>query len=399
MMGVSRPRVIVHVDLDAFYASVEIRDNPALKGKPVVVGGHAQRGVVLAASYEARRYGVRSAMPMAWALRACPALVVVKPRMHHYAAVSDDFFAVLHRYSPAVQGLSLDEAFLDLTGSEALLGPAPEAVRRLRAEVRASTGLAASAGIAPVMFAAKIATDLAKPDGQLEILAEGLVDFLDPLPIGRMLGVGPKTEASLKSAGIRTIGDLRRAAPDHLRWSVGEVAHFQALARGEDPREVQSDHEARSVGSEETFDTDVEDPETIETYLLGQAERVAARLRRAGLVARGVTLKYKYEDFRIVTRQTTLDPTNDGAALFAAVQTLLQRHAPSRPIRLCGVSAHSLGPPAPRELFGKSTDRRDRLNATLDAVREKFGSDAIVRARLLTLDNSDAASLRNPKRK
>ncbi len=395
-----RRRVIVHVDLDAFYASVEIRDNPELKGKPVVVGGHMQRGVVLAASYEARKFGIRSAMPMAWAMRACPHLVVVKPRMHHYAAISDQFFDVLHRYSPAVQGLSLDEAFLDLTGTEALLGSPSEATWKLRAEVRAATGLAASAGIAPVMFAAKIATDLAKPDGQLEVLPENLVSFLDPLPVGRLFGVGPKTETALKSAGLRTVGDLRRADEETLRWRLGgDFGHLLAQARGEDSRAVESDREAKSVGAEETFDRDIDDLETIETYLLGQSERVAARLRRSGVIARGVTLKYKYEDFKLVTRQITIDPTNDGATLFAAARTLLARHPPDRPIRLCGVNAHSLGPPAAPELFARPNDKRDRLNATVDAVREKFGSDAIVRARLLTIDESESDTLRDPRRR
>jgi len=400
MTFVERRRVIVHVDLDAFYASVEIRDDPALKGKPVVVGGHAQRGVVLAASYEARKYGVRSAMPMTWAMRACPSLVVVKPRMHHYAAVSDQFFDVLHRYSPAVQGLSLDEAFLDLTGSEALLGPAPDAVRRLREEVRSTTGLASSAGIAPVMFVAKVATDLAKPDGQLEVHPESVVAFLDPLPVGRMFGVGPKTEASLKSCGVKTIGDLRRMDADRLRWSLGgDFSHLQALARGEDPRTVESDREAKSVGSEETFEADVDDLETIEAYLLGQAERVASRLRRSGIVTRGVTLKYKYEDFKLVTRQATIEGTNDGKTIYEAARDLLHRNVPARPIRLCGVSAHALGPPDPPKLFSKKNDKRDRMNAALDSVREKFGTDAITRARLLEIDGSGAESLRNPKKR
>jgi DNA polymerase-4 len=392
-------RVIAHVDLDAFYASVEIRDNPSLRGLPVVVGGHEKRGVVTAASYEARKYGIRSAMPMAWAHRACPKLVVVRPRMRHYAAISDQFFDVLHRYSPLVQGLSLDEAFLDLTGSESLLGPPMEAIKRLREEVRKETGLACSSGIAPVKFAAKIATDVAKPDGQMEVTQEGLIAFLDPLPIGRLFGVGPKTEQALKSVGIRTIGDLRRVDADHLRYRLqGDYSHLQALARGEDPRVVESDYEAKSVGAEETFDRDIEDEETIETYLLGQAERVAARLRRTGVVASGVTLKYKYEDFQLVTRQRVIEPTNDGLALFEAVRKLLQEHRPNRPIRLCGVSAHSLGPPPPKELFAKPNDKRDRLNAVLDSVRDKFGRDAITRARLLTLDEEATEELKDPKK-
>lgn len=386
-----RPRVIVHVDLDAFYASVELRDNPSLKGKPIVVGGHPTRGVVTAASYEARKFGVHSAMPMSRALRACPQLVVIRPRMSHYAAVSEQFFGVLHRWSPLVEGLSMDEAFLDFTGSESLFGPVSEAVRKLRAEVRAETGLAASAGIAPVKFAAKIATDLAKPDGQLEVNADRLQSFLDPLPVGRLFGVGPKTEMALKSARVRTIGELRLAPADRLRAAgLADAGHLQSLARGEDERLVIGDREAKSMGAEETFDEDLEDTETIETYLLGQSERVASRLRRNGLAARGVTLKYKLSDFRLVTRQLALDrPTNDGPTLFAHAKALLHAHPPRAPIRLCGISAHSLGPPPPPELFARATDKRDGLNAAIDAVREKFGDRAITRARLLRAPGDD----------
>ncbi len=382
-------RVIAHVDLDAFFASVEIRDDPSLAGKPVVVGGHPTRGVVTAASYEARKYGIHSAMPMARAMRACPELVVVRPRMRHYAEVSEQFFEVLHRYSPLVEGLSLDEAFLDLTGTQALLGPPMDAVRRLRAEVRERIGLAASAGLAPVKFVAKILTDLAKPDGQLEVHPGGVQAMLDPLPIGRLWGVGPKTEALLKSVRIRTIGDLRRAPADRLRFALGhDFEPLQALARGEDERPVVSDHEAKSLGAEETFEEDLEDLETIETYLLGQAERVASRLRRHGLAASGVTLKYKLADFKLVTRQTTLErPTSDGGVLFAAARGLLETHPPPKPIRLCGVSAHNLGPPPAPELFAQRDDKRDRLNAAVDRLRERFGNDAIRRARLLELDD------------
>lgn len=384
-----RTRTIVHVDLDAFYASVEIRDNPSLKGKPVIVGGHPTRGVVTAASYEARKFGVHSAMPMSRALRLCPSLVVIHPRIDHYAAVSEQFFDVLHRWSPLVEGLSMDEAFLDFTGNEALFGPVMEAVARMRAEIRQVTGLAASAGIAPVKFAAKIVTDLAKPDGQKQVQAEELQAFLDPLPIGRLFGVGPRTEAALHSARIRTIRDLRLARPDQLSFAgVGDASHLQKLARGEDDREVIGDREAKSMGAEETFDEDLEDLEAIETHLLAQAERVASRLRRHQLAAGGVTLKYKLDDFRLVTRQTTLArASNDGPTLFAAAKALLKAHPPPRPIRLCGVSAHALGPPPPRELFASASDRREKLNAAIDTVREKFGDTAITRARLLGRDD------------
>lgn len=387
---VERRRIIVHVDLDAFYASVEVRDNPSLRGKPVVVGGASPRSVVTAASYEARRYKIHSAMPMAWAMRACPDLVIVPPRFSYYSQVSRQFFDVLARYSPLVEGLSLDEAFLDLTGTQALLGEPMDAVRRLRAEVREELGLAASAGIAPVKFAAKIASDLAKPDGQFEIADAQLHDVLDPLPVGRLFGVGKKTEQALHSYGVRTIRDLRLSPPGILRRALGDHAdHLQALARGDDPREVIPDREAKSAGAEDTFDEDLDDLETIETHLLGQAERVAARLRRMDVCAGGVTLKYKLDDFRLVTRQTTLTrATDDGAVLFDAVRRLLHANRPPRPIRLCGVSAHALGPRPPPELFRQTEDKREKVNATLDAVRQRFGGDALVRARLLTLDGT-----------
>jgi DNA polymerase-4 len=377
--------------MDAFYASIEIRDDPTLAGKPVVVGGGVNRGVVAAASYEARRYGVHSAMPMSRALRLCPQLVTVRPRIAHYAAVSEQVFEVLHRWSPHVEGLSLDEAFLDFTGNDALFGPPMEAVRRMRAEIRDATGLASSAGIAPVKFAAKIVTDLAKPDGQRQVMGDELQAFLDPLPVGRLFGVGPKTDEMLRAARIRTIGDLRLARPDQLAFAgLADAGHLQALARGEDDRPVVGDREAKSMGAEETFDEDLDDLETIETYLLGQAERVASRLRRHQLAAGGVTLKYRLDDFRLVTRQTNLvRPSNDGPTLFAAARTLLHANRPPRPIRLCGVSAHALGPPPPRELFATGHERQGRLNAAIDALRDKFGEQAITRARLMKPRDED----------
>lgn len=387
----SRPRVIVHVDLDAFFASVEVLDNPSLAGKPLVVGSLSPRSVVLTASYEARRFGIRSAIPMSHALSRCDHLVVVPPRMARYQQLSRQFFEILSRYSPLVEGLSVDEAFLDFTGSELLLGPPAEAVRRMRADIFRETGLRASAGIAPVKFAAKIGSDQAKPDGQIEITQDRLIAFLDPLPVGRLFGVGPKTEAALRSARIRTIGDLRRADPKDISWAVGSnLSGLQALARGEDDREVVADRERKSIGAEETFDEDIDDIQVIESYLFEQSERVARHLRRSNKVAGGVALKYKLFDFRLVTRQTTLPrPTDDGPTIFAAVRKLLHDNRPPVPIRLCGVSTHSLGPPPPPDLFSFIDNRQEKVNAALDAVNEKFGKKAVSRAKALPTGRND----------
>ncbi len=388
-------RLIAHVDLDAFYASVEIRDDPRLAGRPVVVGGNSPRSVVAAASYEARRYGVHSAMPMVRARKLCPELVVIPPRIGHYAAVSERFFAILGEYSPLVEGLSLDEAFLDLAGTERLLGPPEAAITRLRQQVKDELSLACSAGIAGVKFVAKIASDLAKPDGQLFVPAERVLAVLHPLPVGRLWGVGKKREQDLLSHGLRTIGDIARTDPPTLsRWLGAEAArHLHELANGIDERGVVPDREAKSMGAEETFEHDLSDLEVIGLYLLEQAERVAARLRRAGLVTSGVTLKYKLADFTLVTRQTTIAPTSDGRALHAAAVALLQRHRPPRPIRLVGLSAHKLGPPPPVDLLGApSAARTDRLNAALDAIRQKHGHAALKRAGLLALDRAHDAT-------
>jgi len=382
--------IIAHVDLDAFYASVEIRDDPSLVGRPVVVGGQSNRSVVAAASYEARKYGIHSAMPMVRARKACAELVVITPRIGHYAAESERFFGILGRYSPLVEGLSLDEAFVDLTGTEALFGPPEATVRRLRQAVMDELSLACSAGIAPVKFVSKIASDLAKPNGQLFITGDGVLDFLHPLPVGRLWGVGAKREQELAALGIKTIGDVARLDLATLTRRLGEEAgrHLHALAHGRDDRPVVPDREAKSMGAEETFERDISDREVMALYLLEQAERVAARLRRSGLIATGVTLKYKLADFTLITRQRTIAATSDGGALHRAAVELLAANPPARPIRLIGLSAHKIGPPPPRSLFdGDARDGKvDRLNAALDCIRQKHGSHALLRAGLLTLE-------------
>ena len=279
-------RKILHVDMDAFYASVEVRDDPRLRGRPVAVGGSARRGVVLAASYEARPFGVRSAIPMARALRLCPGLVVVPPHFDRYALASEQVFAVFHEFTPEVEGLSLDEAFLDVTRSIALFGSAEEQAARIKARIRERVGLTASVGIAEVKFAAKVASDLRKPDG-LVVVPEGRVPaFLAPLPVSRLWGVGPKTEKTVLALGLRTIGDVAKADDAWLERELGSLGPWlAALARGIDPRPVEADREAKSIGAEETFEEDLEG-EDLHPFLHGQALRVAARLRRAGVRAR-----------------------------------------------------------------------------------------------------------------
>jgi DNA polymerase-4 len=388
-------RVILHADMDAFYASIEQRDRPELRGKPVMVGGTGGRGVVSAASYEARKYGVRSAMPSAEARRLCPDGIFLPGDMSKYGRESRRIFEIFGRFTPAVEGLSLDEAFLDLTGSERLLGPAREVAARLRREVRAETGLAVSVGIAPVKMVAKIASDSAKPDGLLEVLPGEVRSFLDPLPIGRLWGVGPVTEARLVRAGLRTIGDLARARPDALRGVLGDWGLDAArLARGEDVREVEPFREAVSMSEENTFGVDVADRGTLEAAILTHAESVARRLRRSELRVHTVVLKLKLgrrvaegpRGFPLLTRHETLaEATDDGDVLARTARGLLARAELAEPVRLVGVGATNLVPANPDQLAlfeaeGGGRERRRRLNRALDALADRFGASAIRRA-------------------
>jgi DNA polymerase-4 len=377
-------RAIIHLDMDAFYASVEQRDDPKLRGRPVIVGGHAQRGVVLAASYEVRPFGVRSAMPMSRARRLAPDAIVVPPRMGAYADASERVFDILHSATPLVEPLSLDEAFLDVTASLRLLGTAAEIAARLRQRITDELALPSSAGIADVKFVAKIASDLAKPNGQREIPAGTNAAFLGPLPISRLWGVGPKTEARLKLLGIKTIGDLARCEAGYLERKLGASgAHLAALSHGVDPRPVVPDREAKSVGAEETFNEDLEGAETLRPHLHAQALRVGRRLRRAGLRARGVQLKLKLADFTLVTRQATFEAsTDDGQTLYRAVSELLDRNLPAQAVRLTGVSAQSLEAthPVQTSLLAPPPTPRDVLNRTLDAINTRFGTGAVTTA-------------------
>jgi DNA polymerase-4 len=375
--------------MDAFYASVEQRDDPKLRGRPVIVGGHAQRGVVLAASYEVRPSGVRSAMPMARALRLAPDAIVVPPRMRAYADASERVFDLLHSVTPLVEGLSLDEAFLDVTASTRLLGSPAEIAALVRRRIAEELQLPSSAGIADVKFVAKIASDLAKPNGQREVPAGTSAAFLAPLGIGRLWGVGPKTEARLKLLGFTTIGDLARVEAAYLERKLGAAAgaHLAALSRGVDARPVVPDREAKSIGAEDTFEADLTGAEALRPYLHAQSLRVGRRLRRAGVRARTVHLKLKLADFTLVTRQTTLeDATDDGQALYRAAAELLDRNLPSQAVRLTGVSAHGLeaAEPVQTSLLHTPPAPRDALNRTLDSIHSRFGINAIVTADLQT---------------
>ena len=383
-------KTILHVDLDAFYAAVEQRDDPKLRGKPVLVGGSARRGVVAACSYEARAFGIKSAMPMAEALRRCPKAIVVHHRMERYSEASDAFFQILHDYSPEVEGLSLDEAFLDVTASERLLGDGPTIARAIKQRVRDQLQLVASVGVAPIMFAAKIASDIDKPDGLRVVAPDQLLAFLHPLPMTRLWGVGEATRQVLASMGLSTIGDVARYPEAALVGRLGAVTgrHLAALARGEDSREVHPESDPVSVGHQETFDDDLEDKGELGVLLLDQADRVAHRLRAANLRARAVVLIIKYDDFRQITRRTTLDaPTSDGGVLARVAIDLLAK-VPIEPrkggrVRLCGISATQLeARDAPRQLgFDEAARARgERLGDTIDKLSAKFGKSAIRRA-------------------
>jgi len=387
----AHPRTILHADLDAFYASVEQRDRPELRGKPVVVGGASGRGVVTAASYEARVFGIHSAMPGFEARRRCPHAVFIPGDMAKYRRESQRVFAIFRRYSPLVEGISLDEAFIDLTGTGRLLGDAVAVGERLRADVRAETGLALSVGIAPVKMVAKIATDLAKPDGLRMVAAGEVRSFLAPLPVGRIWGVGRVGLQRMEALGIATIGDLAATSDEHLRATLGAFGVGLArLARGEDERDVEPYREAKSYGEENTFARDVATRAALTGPIRAHADAVARRLRHDHVAGHGVTVKLKLARplgggrYPLVTRSMALKrPTDDGDAIARAALTLLERVDPWEPIRLVGVSVTRLvasdEPQLALTLAGPTEARRSRLNAAVDAIHARFGDDVLKR--------------------
>jgi DNA polymerase-4 len=381
-------RAILHVDMDAFYASVEERDRPELKGKPLIVGGIDGRGVVAAASYAVRRFGVRSAMPMGEALRLCPQAICVRPRMARYREVSARVFAIFHDFTPLVEGLSLDEAFLDITGTERLLGEPAAIGAAIRRRIREDTELCASVGIAPNKLLAKIASDLAKPDGLYRIDAQNLHEVLDRLPIERLFGVGPKSLPAVHAAGLRTIADLARAGDEALWRAFGKHGKaMQARALGIDERPVVADRDEKSISAEETFGQDIEDPGELFRQLTALSDRAAARLRAQSLAAGRVAVKIRRADFSTYTRQRPLAPaTQDTAAIGAAAQQLLREWLDTHrdaALRLLGVGVSDLQMLRQGDLFAQDGPKDSRLDAAIDGIRDRFGSPLLTRASLL----------------
>jgi len=382
-------RAILHIDMDAFYASVEERDRPELKGKPLIVGGTGGRGVVAAASYAVRRFGVRSAMPMREALRRCPEAICVQPRMARYKEVSEQVFAIFHEFTPLVEGLSLDEAFLDVTSSRQLLGAAETIGSEIRRRIAGQTGLTASVGVAPNKLLAKIASDLHKPDGMCRIGADNVRAIMDPLPVEKLFGVGPRTLPAVHAAGIFRCGDLREAGDEVLQRLFGR--HAQAMrdrASGIDDRPVEPNREEKSISAEETFAVDIREARRLTVQLLRLADRTATRLRAHHLAAGTVSVKIRRGDFTTFTRQRSLGtPTQDTAVVAAAAQSLLQEWLAANPnaaVRLLGVGVSELNTMQQADLFADVPAQGARLDTAIDGIRDRFGSAMLTRASLLT---------------
>jgi DNA polymerase IV len=381
------PRTILHVDLDAFFAAVEQRDRPELRGRPVVVGGGGpnDRGVVSAASYEARAFGVHSAMPLRQAGRLCPQAVFLPVDGAKYQSVSRDVMAILRRFSPLVEPISIDEAFLDVSGSRSLFGDGEAIARRIKGAVRDEVGLTASVGVATTKLVAKVASDLRKPDGLVVVPPGAESAFLAPLAITRLWGVGAKSAAALREYGVRTIGDLAALPDDLLTRRFGKHgASLGERARGIDADPVGDRDAAKSIGHEHTFDVDTSDRDVIERTILGMAEGVAGRLRDSGVKAATVTVKIRDSSFRTITRQRTLtEPTDLTEPIFRTALELARPEVRGLRIRLLGVTASGLGERDQLALFGVDDPRRRRVVEASDAVRHRFGEKAITRARLL----------------
>ena len=383
-------RFILHVDMDAFYASVEVREQPGLAGRPVIVGGSPRgRGVVSAANYEARRFGIHSAMPTARAMRLCPHAVCLPGRMSLYASVSHQIREIFNRYSPLVEPLSLDEAFLDVTDSQRLFGSAAEIANAIKQAISNELSLVASVGIAPNKFIAKIASDLEKPDGFVEVMPGEVQAFLDPLPVSRIWGVGKATGKELDRLGITTIAQLRQQSEAVLQDRFGKFGnHLWRLANGMDDRPVVSDSEAKSISNETTFDSDISNRDTLRAWLMELTEQVCWRLRQQDLFGRTVQIKLRFADFSTITRSHTLpEATQQTKQVWQAVMALFDKamQSESRRLRLVGVGVSGLSDTAQRpqvqtDMFEQPEDtRQTQLDEVADAIKSRFGSGGIRR--------------------
>ena len=394
-MAAMNPTQIIHVDMDAFFASVEQLDNPALKGKPVIVGGRpGGRGVVSAASYEARAFGVHSAMPLKTALRLCPQGIFLPVRFARYGEISKHIREIFHRYTPMVEPLSSDEAFLDVKGSEGLFGSAETIGRKIKEEILNETGLTASVGLGPNKFLAKLASDLRKPDGFVVITLDKIREILDPLPVGRLWGVGKKAELRLHALGYKTIGQIAAANPKALEMAFGPSAiHLWELAQGIDFRVVTPDRLAKSLSADITFSEDIEDEEVLGEKLLELVEHLGVRLRKKEIKAAVIEVKLRSSDFetRSVSK-SLLEPMNETMLLWGEAKALLQKllKFDLLPARLISVSAVRLVRPGEIQggLFDtKIIKKHGEIDRTLDAIKAKFGSESIGRGVFLTSDD------------
>jgi DNA polymerase IV len=406
-LGSVDDRTILHVDMDAFYASVEQRDDPSLRGRPVIVGGTGGRGVVAAASYEVRRYGVHSAMPMREALRRCPDAVCVRPRIGHYADVSKQVFAVFHDFTPLVQGLSLDEAFLDVTAGTGDLGNGEHVAHEIKRRIHERTGLTASVGVAPNKLVAKIASDLRKPDGLVVVRPDEINAVLDPLPIRKLFGLGAKTAPKVEALGIHTLGELRQASAAQLRPIFGRYTErVLQRAAGIDTRPVVPDQDEKQISAEETFDADIADHARLRAEIVRLGDKVGARLRSRELTASCVTVKIRRKDFTTYSRQRHFEPPSHETRVITSIATeLLDAWLAAQPraaLRLLGVGVSDLQPATQLDLFTAPQTARNRdLDAAVDRIRERFGRNALARASTLDAAGPEAekpGSSRKPAR-
>jgi DNA polymerase-4 len=389
-MASAWPRIVLHADMDAFYAAVEQRDDPKLRGRPILVGGHSNRGVVLTASYEARPFGVASAMPMALARRRCPQALIVPPRFERYQDVSATIMRIFADFSPDVEALSLDEAFLEMTGASHIFGEPSQMAAKLKARVREETGLAVSVGVSGTKYVAKVASDFGKPDGLVVVPQPDAQAWLAPLPVGRLWGAGPKTQARLSELGYRTIGQIAATDPDVLERELGSIGRrFHQLAHAEDVRVVARIRTSKSIGCDATLEKDVHRRADLVLHVRRSADTIGRRLRRKGFLAGGVRVKLKTHDFRVFTRQRKLaDPTDVADTLHKIGTLLLDEFDDPGPFRLVGLAAYDLvQEPAQFDLFGDDARQR-RLELAIDRATERFGRDALTRATRL-IDGPD----------